>query len=145
MIEDESFNAFLKARMEEGVKVPKLRMAPEEAEAHSRSMRQVWWWSAVKVAAALAVLCGILVWRAVQLRDSRQELQIAQAIELLEECQPFVDDNGESAALDSSSMAEKLLAWQDAPFAEVVNSRGRGEELSAESAGEGKAPHPAGA
>ena len=145
MIEDASFNAFLKDKLEEGIVVPEVGPVADLAAAPARKVERVAFWPICKVAAAAAVLCGALAWRLMERADSRRERQIAMAIELLESGQTWFD-GGEAVAGDrAATVAERLLAWQDAPFAEVANARERGEASAAESAGEGKAPNPAGA
>lgn len=147
MVEDRSFNAFLKSKLEEGVEVPELRLDLDVPAASPQRIIHLGWWPTLKIAASLAVLCGVLVWRSAQLRDSRHERQVVQAIDLLEECRALTLGEAEYTREDASSMAEKLLAWQDAPFAEVASLQEQNEGVNSvtEGAGEGEAPNPSGA
>lgn len=102
-MEDRSFNEFLKARLEDGIEVPSVRL-PRTGNL---------WRRPLLMAASLAVLCGIFTWQLSRSRDARLESHAVSAIEFLEECEGL-----EVYAADS--FAEKLLIWQDAPFTEIA-------------------------
>ena len=103
MIEDKSFNAFLKAKLEEDIVVPKV------ACGHAGHVTA---WRAYLLAASLAIICGIFSWQFVVSRDLSSERATLQAIALL-------DDSESTASADT--FADKLLAWQDAPFNDIAN------------------------
>ena len=105
MIEDKSFNAFLKAKLEEDIVVPAVvgRGARTRKTAALRPYL---------LAASLAIICGIFSWQFVPFRDSSSERATLHAIALL-------DDSEYVASADT--FAEKMLAWQDAPFNEIGN------------------------
>ena len=121
MIEDESFNAFLKDRLEEGVVVPEVKALAEGSTdllVGSR-FRFAAWLRPVLLAASVAVVCGLFAWQLVNRRAARLEHCAVQTIEFLEECD-MEDPDSLPAELDASdTFAEKLMAWQDAPFAEI--------------------------
>lgn len=128
MIEDESFNAFLKGRLEEDVVVPPVAAVTE------LSTRRVWkpfphefsWLRPVFLAASVAVVCGLFSWQLRSGHMARLERQTVQAIEFLAECDS--DERDVSDELDfgslvceaSDTLDEKLLAWQDTPYAEIA-------------------------
>lgn len=107
MIEDKSFNAFLKGRLEEGVAVPVVSPVASR-------------WRPLLMAASLAVISGAFIWRISDARDASEERYVARTIEFLEECQ-CISANSGSAVLSgqSDTFADRILAWQDAPFREI--------------------------
>lgn len=123
MIEDESFNAFLKGKLEEDVKIPQLqfpRGCLGDREVNEVSQRMGWRQSLL-LAASFAVLCGMFAWMTIYALDSRQERNVARAIEFLEECQALALDVAPPGPGASGTIAERLLAWQDAPFEEIAD------------------------
>lgn len=126
MVEDKSFNAFLKMKLEEGLEVPGLCSAPgDPASGNGMGMSRVEsrfaWRHLFLMAAALAILCGVSIWQVVRVHESRRERDLARVIELLEECQAMVDDGQRAEPNTHVTVAERLLAWQDAPFVEICN------------------------
>lgn len=107
MTEDKAFNAFLKGKLEEDVEVPALRFPCRVAP---------FWRRPALIAASLAVVCGLAAWQVWSVRDARLESRSAQAIDLIAEWDGstgYADEAGDS-------FSERLLAWQDAPFAELA-------------------------
>lgn len=104
MIEDRSMNAFLKEKLEEGVEVPAFRS----------SRRVVSWRRPALLAATLAAACGLSVWYFSSVRSASVERNVVSVIEFLEEC------DGGTRLASVSSLSERLLAWQDAPYSEVL-------------------------
>ena len=100
MIEDKSFNAFLKAKLEEDVVVPPV--ASVERSFHRPPLRPY------LLAASLSIICGVFSWQFIASRDSSQERTTLHAMELL----------GDTIVIDSA-FTDRLLAWQDAPFNEI--------------------------
>lgn len=101
MVEDKAFNAFLKGKLEEDLVVPEVRAAKSS------------WWRPVLMAASLAVVCGVFSWQVVRGRNASLERSAAQAIEVLGGCETAAGGEFEE------SFADRLLAWQDAPFVEI--------------------------
>ena len=105
MNEDIDFNAFLKAKLEEDVEVPAVRV-PRRS-----------FWSvprAYLAAASLAAVCLIGVSPLALSREDPAERHVSAAIAFLEEL-------GESAtSVSADTFEETLLAWQDAPYAELA-------------------------
>ena len=98
MIEDKSFNAFLKAKLEEDIVVPEIgRDDPIALRPYL-------------LAASLAIICGVFSWQFIATGDSSSERTTLHAMELL----------GDTIASDGA-FTERLLAWQDAPFNEIEN------------------------
>ena len=104
MIEDKSFNAFLKAKLEEDIVIPAVsfRHAGRET-ALSRPCL---------LAASFAVICGIFSWQFIASGDASSERTTLHAIALLDDSECIVS---------ADTFAEKLLAWQDAPFDNISN------------------------
>ena len=110
MIEDKAFNAFLKAKLEEDVVVPAVgRVAPTRRLMLNSA---VWGKPPYFLAASLAIICGVFSWQFISSDDSLSERNTLHAIALL-------DDTECIASADT--FAEKLLAWQDAPFDNIAN------------------------
>ena len=101
MIEDKSFNAFLKAKLEEDIVIPAVKSVGDP-----RALRPY------LIAASLAIICGVFSWQFIASNDTLSERNTLQAIALL-------DDSECIASADT--FADKLLAWQDAPFGEIEN------------------------
>lgn len=120
MNEDIEFNAFLKSRLEEGTGMAPSslaeieRAAVREAAARSaeRRVRVRRWGGAFLLAASLAAAAGFFVMQAAT--APTPEETVADAIELLS-----VTDETELEETDS--VAEMLLAWQDAPYENAVS------------------------
>ena len=120
MNEDIEFNAFLKSRLEEGTGTAPSSLAEIERaavrEAAARSaehrVRVRRWGSAFLLAASLAAAAGFFVMQAAT--APTPEETVADAIELLS-----VTDETELEETDS--VAEMLLAWQDAPYENAVS------------------------
>ena len=104
MIEDKSFNAFLKAKLEEDLVVP----AVDGRACVTRAPKL----RSYLLAASLAIICGIFSWQFTGRFDKVREQNVVMAIALL-------DDSEYVASADT--FADKLLAWQDAPFGEIEN------------------------
>lgn len=105
MIEDRSFNEFVRAKLEEDVgEIPVVVAFPPFR--HSV-------FPAFLKAAALAAICGLLVSGVIfRHRESRRERDAICAIELM--------DIGSMSA-SSGSYADRLLAWQDVPYVEILD------------------------
>ena len=103
-MEDKSFNAFLKAKLEEDVTVPAVKLPRKSV---------VEWRRPLLLAASVVIACGVFIWQFVGDRVQDTDCCAEKIIDLFSEGN--VDDLGE----DESSFADKLLAWQDAPFAEI--------------------------
>ena len=113
MIEDKAFNAFLKAKLEEDLVVPAVSSTPPYHGVIGRALSM----KAPRLrpyalAASLTVICGVFSWQFVASDDDSAERNTLHAIELL--------DDPECVA-SADTFAEKLLAWQDAPFGEIEN------------------------
>ena len=102
MIEDKSFNAFLKAKLEEDIVVPAVKSVGDDPRAPRPYL----------IAASLAIICGVFSWQFIATNDASSERNTLHAIALL-------DDTECIASADT--FAEKLLAWQDAPFDNIAN------------------------
>lgn len=120
MNEDIEFNAFLKSRLEEGTGMAPSSLAEIERAAvreaaarfaeHRVRVRR--WGGAFLLAASLAAAAGFFVMQAAT--APTPEETVADAIELLS-----VTDETELEETDS--VAEMLLAWQDAPYENAVS------------------------
>lgn len=123
MIEDESFNAFLKGRLEEGVVVPEVKALTSGMSASTSAgrARVGLWLRPVLLAASVAVVCGLFSWQLVSARTLRLERRTAQTIEFLEEYEAEDLDVLPAEPVSSETFAERLLAWQDAPYSELEN------------------------
>ena len=116
MIEDKSFNAFLKAKLEEDIVVPKI----VSRSVNDLGNRKILGSEGVDprvsrpylLAASLAIICGVFSWQFVASNNASSERDTLHAIALL-------DDSECIASADT--FADKLLAWQDAPFGEIEN------------------------
>jgi len=100
MTEDRSFNAFLKAKLEEDV-----GEIPAVATFGRPRFRPY------LLAASLAAVCCALTVNFLKDREAAGEQCAVQAIELL----------AENSVAEAETFAEKLLAWQDAPYDEIAN------------------------
>ena len=117
MIEDKSFNAFLKAKLEEDVVVPAIVSRHGNGLESSAILGCDGVASRVRLrpyllAASLAIICGVFSWQFVASNNASSERDTLHAIALL-------DDSECIASADT--FADKLLAWQDAPFGEIEN------------------------
>jgi len=119
MTEDIEFMDFIKGRLEEGVpgEAPRMdaivRLATAESFAciaENRSRRRLW--GASLVAASLAVACVFSVFVAKPSNDA--ENTVARVIDLLRTA------DGVEVETEESSVAEMLLAWQDAPYESAI-------------------------
>ena len=112
MIEDKSFNAFLKAKLEEDVVVPAVKSVGGDPRAPRRSVipKQEPLYRPYLLAASLAIICGVFSWQFVASKDASSERTTLHAMEFL----------GDTIASDSA-FTDRLLAWQDAPFNEIEN------------------------
>ena len=121
MIEDKSFNNFLKAKLEESFEVPELKLNCTRRISAVRYLR----------AASLAAICAVGASLYFCGRVDAGEKHAFAAIEFLSELDVSCADvasessDGESSVdtLESSyhgdSLAQTLLAWQDAPYNEL--------------------------
>ncbi len=108
MIEDQSFNEFIKAKLEEDVVgIPEVQLPSD-----SRSDFQLSNPLTYLLAASLLLVCGLFAVHFINDRELTRERDAICAIELLD-----VD----SMTASCESYADRLLAWQDAPYAEIAN------------------------
>lgn len=113
MIEDESLNAFLKAKLEEGVSVPRVDLGVA-GKWRSRFRRFVI--GTALAAASLMVVCTFLSWKVEQLsRSNAAAICADRVLDFLEECDGIAVEGGAK-----EPFADRLLAWQDAPYEEVA-------------------------
>ena len=120
MNEYSEIESFVKARLEEGVprEVPCIDRILEVAAAESfartaeaRSRRRLW--AATLAAASLAAVC---LFPMVRLATApKPESTVACVIDLLRTA-----DGVESSEETESTVAEMLLAWQDAPYESAI-------------------------
>ena len=108
MIEDKAFNAFLRAKLEEDTVVP----AVSCVHAGRVTLPQTSMSRPYLLAASLAIVCGMFSWQFVASDDTSSERATLHAIALLEDSE---------CVASADTFAEKLLAWQDAPFGEIEN------------------------
>lgn len=122
MNEDGELTKFVKDRLEEGVALePRCiaeieRVATAESfalSAERSSCRRLW--AASLVAASLAVVCSVAVLTVGRERPE-PESTVAGVINLLRA------SDGDTTELAADSVAEMLLAWQDAPYEAAVSS-----------------------
>lgn len=107
MIEDQSFNEFIKAKLEEDViGIPEVRL-PSDSPTFQLSNP-----STYLLAASFLLVCGLLAVHFINDRELTRERDAICAIELLD-----VD----SMTASCESYADRLLAWQDAPYAEILD------------------------
>ncbi len=112
MIEDEALNAFLKAKLEEDVTVPPVNLGVV-GRWRPRFRRIAP--AAALAAASLMVVCTFLSWKVEQRsRSNAADICAIRVIDFLEEC------DGTAVEGANESLAERLLAWQDAPYEEVA-------------------------
>ena len=104
MIEDKSFNAFLKEKLEEDIEVPAVVCA--------RRRSVFGFYRPMLMAASLAVVCGFAALMIADRHETMREEGVVRVIELLDDSETIVS---------MGTFADKLLAWQDAPFAEIVD------------------------
>lgn len=116
MIEDKSFNEFLKAKLEEDVvDIPRVDF-PDSPTSNFptfgfRTFRFLNF-STCLLAASLLLVGGMFAVHFINDRELVRERDALGAIELLD-----VD----SMTASCESYADRLLAWQDAPYAEIAN------------------------
>lgn len=106
----------VRAALEGGEPIRAERLAAlEEAAAGAwLARRRSGVWRPLLVAASLAVVCGLGAWRLTIDRRQVRECRAVAMLDLLEE----LDGTGVSGASDS--FADRLVAWQDAPYEEVM-------------------------
>ena len=106
MTEDPIFNAFLKAKLEEDVDVPAVRLPAFRP-----------WTRRLLVAASLAGVCCCAAWFALKAPTaaSAPADPTENTIALLSECYELDDD----IAVTGEDFAETLLAWQDVPYLQL--------------------------
>lgn len=133
MTEDRSFNAFLKAKLEEEVgEIPTVCFPAASGAAFPR--RGV---GRFLLAASLAAVCCVL---AVHFAGGRvaEDLPADSAIDLLAASQYGLGTEGDGASdlemfiEERDDFGEKLLAWQDAPYAEELYEALGEESLDSE-------------
>ena len=131
MIEDRAFNEFLKAKLEEDVvgipevklfdsrPTSKLSNSPTFQLSNSPTFQlsnsptfQLSNLSTYLLAASLLMVCGLFAVHYGNGREMFRERDAISAIELLD-----VD----SMTASSESYVDRLLAWQDAPYAEILD------------------------
>jgi len=121
MNEDKELNDFLRSRLEGDVpgEIPHfdaiMRAASEQSSADAaerRSHRR--FWGSSLLAASLAVVCTFVV-VTLQTSSPAPETTMANAIDILR-----VVDGAESLS-EETSVAEMLLAWQDAPYESAIS------------------------
>lgn len=66
------------------------------------------------MAASLTVVCGLGAWRFVVDRRLAEECRAEAMLELLEEF------DGRGIHAECETYADRLVAWQDAPYEEIV-------------------------
>ncbi len=120
MNEDKELNEFLKDRLEGDVsgEIPHfsevMRAASETSFARAAERRsRTRFWGASLLAASLAVICSFAFLN-VHTEAPAPETTVANAIDLL-----LVADGAEELS-EEASVAEMLLAWQDAPYESAV-------------------------
>lgn len=115
MIEDRLFNEFLKSKLEEDVvDIPEVKLSdsrPTSKLSNSPTL-QLSNLSTYLLAASLLVVCGMFAVHFINDRELVRERDALGAIELLD-----VD----SMTTSCESYADRLLAWQDAPYAEILD------------------------
>ena len=116
MNEDKSFNEFLKAKLEEDVvDIPEVHFSPNSRPTSKFSNSptfQLSNFSTYLLAASLLLVCGMFAVHFINDRELVRERDAIGAIELLD-----VD----SMTASCESYADRLLAWQDAPYAEILD------------------------
>ena len=116
MIEDKSFNEFLKAKLEEDVvDIPRVDFPDSPTSNFPTFCFRTFRFSNFStclLAASLLAICGMFSVHFVNDRELARECDALSAIELLD-----ID----SLTVSCDSYAERLLAWQDAPYAEIAN------------------------
>ena len=121
MSEDRELMNFVKSRLEDGLshEPPRMdeimRAAREESfarAARQRSRRRLW--GASLAAASFALVCSFAAFFA-QTESPSHENTVANVIDLLRTADGEASSSGEAA-----SVAEMLLAWQDAPYEAAV-------------------------
>lgn len=116
MIEDKSFNEFLKAKLEEDVvDIPEVHLSPISRPTSKFSNSPTFQLSNLStylLAASLLLVCGMFAVHFISDRELVRERDAIGAIELLD-----VD----LMTASCESYADRLLAWQDAPYAEILD------------------------
>ena len=127
MNEDNEIVSFLKKKLEADVpceppRMPEImRTAAVAATARAAARRsRRWVWGASLAAASLAFVCCMTTFSLKTERPS-PESTVADIIDIL--CAA----DGVEAAADGSSVADRLLAWQDAPYRTAVSDLLYGE------------------
>ena len=117
MNDETEVEALVRAALGGGEPIRAARLAAlEEAAAAAWAARRRLgvWGRALLVAASLALVCGLGAWRLSIDRRQAQECRAVALLELLEE------SDGKRFFGDDDSFAERLVAWQDAPYEEAV-------------------------
>ena len=121
MNEDGELLNFVKSRLEDDLPrepphIGEIMRAAREASfvraAEQRSRRRLW--GASLAAASVALVCSFAAFFA-QTEPPSHESTVADVIELLRTA-----DGGASSPGEAASVAEMLLAWQDAPYEAAV-------------------------
>lgn len=116
MIEDKSFNEFLKAKLEEDVvDIPDVHLSPNSRPTSKFSNSPTFQFSNLStylLAASLLLVCGMFAVHFISDRELVRERDAIGAIELLD-----VD----LMTASCESYADRLLAWQDVPYAEILD------------------------
>ena len=105
MVEDKAFNAFLKAKLEEDIVVPRVAATPR---------RSLWLRRPYLMAASLAAVCALATAPFVNSFDSTRINHATAAIQFLE-----AYEGATSTVTGEDTFAATLLAWQDAPYNEI--------------------------
>lgn len=111
MTEDKSFNDFLRAKLEEDVEVPPVK-AVRRGVAGSRRLA-----FPLGIAAAALVGFGIFVF-APRGGSAVCGTDAVAALEFLEEAYGVSEEASEETSFD---FADRLLAWQDAPYESLLS------------------------
>ena len=122
MREDIKLEEFVKSGLEDGVTSEPPRMAEIlHAATEAASVREAWrkshrrLWGASLVAASVALVCSYAIFHA-QTEASSPENTVVCVIDLLRAA-----DGAGSATDEPASVAEMLLAWQDAPYEAAIS------------------------
>ena len=124
MNDDTGLAKFLKARLEEGVNAspPRLesimRAAADESIAQAARRRfRFRAWGASLIAASLAAACLFVL--PDRIAPAPAERTVARVIDLLRA------SDGDIADASAESIAELLIAWQDAPYEKAISGIAR--------------------
>lgn len=121
MIEDKKFNAYLKAKLEEDIAVPPIPlMRCSGIRANKTPFAKPQWRHLVPIAAAVIIICGIFCRITAIEKYELNERHTEQVIVFLCEAEALAEESAPLTCVTASSLAEKLLAWQDTPFIEIA-------------------------